>query len=385
MENNESVFSLLVSFVVYVVGFLYLRSYKFSFQTTSLRIFALYTWHTLYCIIYLIYSKHNISDSTTYYEESLLEDVSLALGTDFVTFFASLLTKNLEFSYLNVFMIFNIIGALGLIAFDSSIKHALKNNKNSFKIFLISNISYLPSISFWSSALGKDAISFLAISLALWASLSLGRRWLLMLFSIILMLLVRPHISGIMIISLAFVIFYRSNAISDLKKYMLAFATMLGIFFTVPFALDYSGLGREISFQIINEYIQTRQSFNQEGGGGIDISQMSLPTQLFTYVFRPLPFEIQGFAALAASFDNIILMAIFVYALICFFSRRINPICNLSNKLFMIIYAVITWIILAMTTANLGISIRQKWMFLPMLLFVAISLIAAANPARSKI
>jgi len=32
-------------------------------------------------------------------------------------------------------------------------------------------------------------------------------------------------------------------------------------------------------------------------------------------------------------------------------------------------------VVLAMTTANLGIAIRQKWMFAPMLIFLLISLV----------
>jgi hypothetical protein len=384
MENGESIYSIFLSILLYIIGFLFLRIFKSYFQTTSIRILTLYTWHSLFCLIYFFYSKKNISDSTTYYEDSLLDGVNLALGTDFVTFFASIFTKNLDFSYNNVFMIFNIIGSLGLIAFDSSIKFVLRKNKYSLKILLIRNIVFLPSISFWSSALGKDAISFLAVCLALWAALSLGRRWLLMFISILLMLLVRPHISVLMISSLVMVILYKSNIISVFKKISLVLGLIIGLISVIPFVLDYSGLGRDISIQVVNQYIETRQSFNQEGGGGIDISQMSMPAQLFAYLFRPLPFEIQGFAALAASFDNILLLILFIYAGFCFYFRKSNANSNLSNKEFMIIYSAITWIILAITTANLGISLRQKWMFLPMLLYVAISFIAVTNPARLK-
>lgn len=198
------------------------------------------------------------------------------------------------------------------------------------------------------------------------------------------MLLVRPHISVLILISLAVVVFYSHNRISGFKKILLLFAVVIGVIFSVPFAFEYSGLVGDISFQSVNDYFEARQGYNQEGGGGIDISQMSLPAQLFTYVFRPLPFEAQGFAALAASFDNILLVILFIYTLFCFFSRIKNPNLDLSSKSFMVIYSTITWIILAMTTANLGISLRQKWMFLPMLLYIAVSVISAANPASSK-
>jgi hypothetical protein len=36
-------------------------------------------------------------------------------------------------------------------------------------------------------------------------------------------------------------------------------------------------------------------------------------------------------------------------------------------------------VLLSMTTANLGIAMRQKWMFTPILIFLLISIIAAAQ------
>ena len=46
-----------------------------------------------------------------------------------------------------------------------------------------------------------------------------------------------------------------------------------------------------------------------------------------------------------------------------------------ENRAFMWVYALMAWGILAMTTANLGIALRQKWMFAPMLIFLFISVI----------
>jgi hypothetical protein len=40
---------------------------------------------------------------------------------------------------------------------------------------------------------------------------------------------------------------------------------------------------------------------------------------------------------------------------------------------FLLAYSVTAWVMLALTTANLGISVRQKWMFAPMLIFLFLS------------
>ena len=40
-----------------------------------------------------------------------------------------------------------------------------------------------------------------------------------------------------------------------------------------------------------------------------------------------------------------------------------------ENRWFMLIFAITTLLILSVTTANTGIAVRQKWMFMPMLLY----------------
>jgi hypothetical protein len=44
------------------------------------------------------------------------------------------------------------------------------------------------------------------------------------------------------------------------------------------------------------------------------------------------------------------------------------------------LYVLLTWVVLATTTANLGISMRQKWMFTPVLVFLLISSAKTRRP-----
>ncbi|MEC9443640.1 MAG: hypothetical protein VX408_01075, partial [Pseudomonadota bacterium] len=77
--------------------------------------------------------------------------------------------------------------------------------------------------------------------------------------------------------------------------------------------------------------------------------------------------------ALAAAIDNLILLYLFIvgiYALIIKKSQSFT-----ENRKFMWVYVAIAWVVLSMTTANLGIAIRQKWMFAPILIFLLISLV----------
>ncbi len=95
--------------------------------------------------------------------------------------------------------------------------------------------------------------------------------------------------------------------------------------------------------------------------------------QLFTYMFRPVIFEVNSITTFAAALDNTILLYLFILGFVFTFRRK-HKIYN-DNRVFMWVYALIAWLVLATTTANLGISLRQKWMFTPILIYLLISVI----------
>ena len=210
------------------------------------------------------------------------------------------------------------------------------------------------------------------MGLALWAALQLNKRVWLMVFAISLMLIVRPHMAGMMIIALAMSVMFDKKS-SPLKRILLGIVAIAGATIMVPFALDYAGVSDASSSEGLIDYVEQRQSYNMEGGGGVDIANMSLPMQLFTYMFRPFIFEARSITALAAAIDNLILLYLFVLGCYALIKKKRQKFTE--NRKFMWVYLMLAWIVLAMTTANLGIAIRQKWMFAPMLIFLLISLI----------
>ena len=157
---------------------------------------------------------------------------------------------------------------------------------------------------------------------------------------------------------------------------------MVAALLIVPFALDYAGV-QNVSVQGLVSYIEQRQSYNWKGySGGIDISSMSLPMQMFTYLFRPLPFEAHSISAFMASVDNILLLYLFiVWAFVKIEEKRACPNLNLT---FSWTYGGGALLILSMTTAtNLGIAMRQKWMLLPFFIVLALSCIAQKNRKKT--
>jgi hypothetical protein len=170
------------------------------------------------------------------------------------------------------------------------------------------------------------------------------------------------------------------------KRLLLGTAALGATLAMIPFAMNYAGVGEGAGADELMSYVEQRQSVNTQGGSSIDIASMSLPLQLYSYLFRPLPFEASSIFALAASTDNVILLFLFIAGSLNMLRRRKPPV--EGNRAFMWCFALLAWLILSMTTANLGISVRQKWMFAPMLIVLWISVLGKTRTAvrsRSKI
>lgn len=348
-----------------------------KFELRRSRAVFLYFWHTAFCFFYVFYVLENGGDALGYYQDALLFR-EWELGTAAVSVIATPFIHLFGLSFLGVNLVFNCFGVIGLLAFHGSLRSGLIG-KPRWVRRLGYLVVLLPSVSFWSSALGKDSLAFMATGLALWSALDLRRRAVLMCTAIGVMLVVRPHMAGILLLAVGASLAFGSG-VNTRRRLIFALLVLLASAVMVPFALNYAGLRNTDSLAEINDYIEQRQGYNREGGGSIDISSMDPVTRAFTYVFRPLPFEAHSAFALAASLDNVLLLLLAGLGAWGFLNRRKGL--QGPDRIFMSWYVIACLGILSMTTANLGISVRQKWMFLPMLVFL---LLSATGRSRRQI
>lgn len=378
MEVFGSAWQAVGAFIVFTLGILLSMRMARYFRISRVRGCFLYFWHTLFCMLYFLYVINNGGDSLGYYRRALDGFVEFGVGTPAVVNINALFASYLGFSFLGVFLINNIFGSIGLLAFYGALRRAVEGKALYYKRLALITV-LLPSVSFWSSALGKDAISFMSAGLLLWAALDVKRRVPMLAFAIFMMFLVRPHMAGIMVIALA-IAFVVSGHGGIASRVLLGMAAIVAAAAMVPFALNYAGV-EDGSVASLEEYVDERQSVNLHGGGSVDISSMSFPMQLFTYLFRPLPFEASSIFQLAASLDNLLLLYLAVLGIHAWMRGRKSHLRD--YRVFLWVYVLLAWTILAITTANLGISVRQKWMFTPILIFLFFSLIGRRAQQRS--
>lgn len=324
-------------------------------------IVSVYVWHTFFSIFYWYYTLSHIADSLTYYKNAFYYPPQFKAGTAFIDSITYYLVNILNTNYLNSTLVFNIFGALGIVFLYHSI-HKYLNVLSKYWIVIL----FIPSMSFWSAGLGKDSIAFMAVCLFLYAVTTSKKQNILISVAFFSMFMVRPHIAFIMLVSFAIYFFLKSKIHIFFKLLILPFLLGSSVV-ALNFVQDYVGL-QDSSLSDVGNYIEQRQGLNQEGGSSLDISSMSYPLQMFTYIFRPLPFEAHSIVALITSLENTILLLVLIFISI---KSKLNLNSFVKEKnLWLFTYVFMTCSVLALITANLGIATRQKWMFMPVLIYL---------------
>lgn len=339
-------------------------------------IFFLYIWHTVFSYRYYITTVQGGGDAIVYYRHSIKAATLVpSPGTEFVKYMTTYFTRGLGLNYLNTTLVYSLFGAIGLTLFYLSLKKHLKIMPWYWGL-----IVFLPSLSYWSSAIGKDAISFLSVCILLYAVTTAKRKNLLCGISILLMLMVRPHVAFMIVGSFVFYFIVQSKAHIILKLIILPFITF-GSIILLNYATEYAGVD-EASVSGVAEFYDSRQGINNHGGGGIDTSSMSLPLKVFSYMFRPLPFEASSLITFIASIENSILLLSFIYLI---YSARSRLKLLIEGKnLWLTTYVVFASIILSYGLSNLGIAARQKWMFMPILIYLLIEAYRYNNSKKMR-
>jgi hypothetical protein len=338
----------------------------------------LYLWHSWWGAFYAAYILINGGDAFSYFERARFDFVEPWFGTQFVIWITSFATS-IGLGFWPISLIYNLAGAIGLVFFYAAIREAVGSEARGFiGKALIFVCAFLPSLSFWTSGLGKDSIAFLSVGLFLWAASAFDRRQVGAIISVLVMIAVRPHIAVLMVVSVGVGIIFVKDLRATVRFGMGAISTAAAAF-VVPITLLYVGTGR---FSSITEYITDRQEHNTGGGSSIDITGMNPLFRFLSFVYRPLPNEASGFSQLAASADNLILIALTALGIAAIY--RAGFVRVFRTHSITLLYGLGCLLLLSQVTANLGLAMRQKWMAVPALILVFVAAWATARQDAAK-
>jgi hypothetical protein len=229
-----------------------------------------------------------------------------------------------------------------------------------------------PSLVYWTSAFGKDALMMLAIGLI---SYGIARRfdikgWATISVGLALATLVRPHIGAFVAISL-----FASYLVGDIKsrlrivglKFLLFpffFAICLGV---VIYARNSLELANVEDAQAMSDY---SYKYNQVGGSAFGDESSTLTSRLAQapfLMFRPFPWETNNGTAVAASAEGLVLLLLVVRRRASLFRLAINAR-STPLVIFAISFFLILSVVFSISVSNFGLLARQRVMVLPLVL-----------------
>lgn len=375
MFNNPSDF--ILSAIIFLTGGTLCIIVANRLKLSLSLVIPLVLWHTALSIYYANYVLIKSGDALGYYNRAKFEIVNLAVGTEFVDWLTSF-PVGWGLSFGAVSMLYNMLGTLGLVFFCGTMQ---ETGVFSVGPRLVKRIAvtclFLPSLSFWTSGIGKDSLAFLSAGLFLWSTMNIGRRPSAAIAAVLIMFAVRPHIAGLMVLSIAGGMMFAAEVKRKVRISAAVVATAAAVFM-VPFVLVATGASEAQSF---DEYVDYRQDQNNNGGSSIDISAMNPFVRILSFTYRPMPYEANGIDQFAASLDNLFLILLTLVGLGAITQIGFTRVFRRYS--IMSIYGFSVLVILSQTIANLGLATRQKWMLIPAFMIVFVTALSEVREVRA--
>lgn len=265
------------------------------------------------------------------------------------------------------FLLFALIGYAGLVAL--AVAFARSHDGAPVEQYL-AWLVFFPSLWYWPSALGKDALLLAGLGIAVMGFV--GRRgrvgWLSLASGIGLVFMVRPQVAVVVVASMVVAFWIASDARWTLARGVQGVALILGGL--VLTALASGALGIQLfSVGEIETYLEARGTASAFGGsavvgyGGVTGVLLGVVNVLF----RPFPFEARGVAALIAAAEVTVLWSIAIWKrreIVDHYRTHRRSRLLWFGIVFVSAYVLLTGLALA----NLGLIARQRVHIFPFLL-----------------
>ena len=288
---------LLIEIVIYFILLKkFIRFHGYYYIVFSLLLFL---WHQMFAVINWDYSLNNTADSTFFYEVAKNSYVNWGVGSKFVINLLSFfdLISQRQLTYLDGFILFSMFGLVGHLLLVDAFSTIAPDYLTKFWW-----IHFIPGLHFWTVAIGKDGLAFLAVSLFIWALVRFKQRLIYASMAAILLFFVRPHMALVLTIASFGTVLFTAKLASGFRIVLGALVVIV-LFFLVPYILDFVKLD---SLGQLESYVNKRQYYNQIGGSGIPLHTYSLPLAVVTYLFRPLFVDTSGVTGMVVSIENMI-------------------------------------------------------------------------------
>jgi len=225
-----------------------------------------------------------------------------------------------------------------------------------------------PSLWFWPSSIGKEALMLLASGVTIWGYIGKGSpRWPIVLAGLLLTGAIRPHVATVTAGALLAAESLGSGSLLNWRRITgILIAAALAVY-SVRTGLNQMGLG-DADLEGVQEHFEFRAGQTEQGGSRIATTSgwASIPMAFITILARPFLWEARGIALLSA-------LEITAFWVIVW-RKRSTAWPFLKNwrhdpfSRFGLVFTLGISLMYGLAFANLGIIARQRAVILPFLM-----------------
>ncbi|OZC03418.1 hypothetical protein [Rubricoccus marinus] len=305
------------------------------------------------------------------------------MGSNIIPYPAGFIMVFLGQNIMAVFFAYALIAFVGLLcyvrAFENSLPRASSTGYMAW-------ICLFPSLWFWPSSIGKEALMTFGLGVATLAYLRYdGRtRWALLVAGLSVVFVIRPQVVAVFAMAMVLSTFLDFKRWTPLR--ILQGAALLGIgfammWYSLRFAVEMDGVGT------VEDYVATNANNSTQGGSEVGAASMS-PVGVFVSIlnvlFRPFLWEAHNVTAAFAAIE-----VSMMWGIIFVRRRQIAAMFRVwRNHLalrFAIPFTALYVIALGMNLGNLGIIARQRVLVFPLFfLIVEAGTMAVAAETRRR-
>jgi hypothetical protein len=330
-------------------------------------------YHLIIGVCFYFYININGGDAQAYWAKAqnldfqeVLQLLSSRGATGFIVLINFIPANIFGFSFFTGSLFYIILGYWGILLFYNIIKENIPDYRalSQHKIIgipIFPTLLFLPNLHFWTSGLGKDTVLFFCIALFIYSTNQLKKRFLLILISVVIGLYIRPHIILFLFTAYGFATMFDNRIKTYQKVFIVAILTT--IFFSMfSYVMSFVQLDNLDSASIELYSNKKAQTLSRLSGSGVDISNYPYPLKVFTFLFRPLFFDINNALAIISSFENLFLL---IFALQFLFKKPYLAFKRSKRPIkALIVFFVIGSLTFSLILGNFGIILRQKVPFI---------------------
>jgi hypothetical protein len=348
----------------------------------------LFFYHIFFTCVFTFYIKSFGGDSQSYWNFHLQQvDITsgnmfdyYGIGSTFILFLDYIPSRIFKLSYFTGNFLYGCLGFIGVRYLYILFRDSLSVNLKILGFKVIPFLFYLPNLHFWAAGVGKDTLCFFSIAWFLYGLHDYKKRYIILILSLLLVYHIRAHVAVLMTAGAALAI-VMTNKVKPVFKVVFFVLVILTFYMVYDKILAYLKV-EDLSLASLEEIANKRVGLlsRQRVGSAVDVASYSMPVRFFTYLYRPLFFDVENIFSFFISIENSIYLLISFMGLTAFKIKYLKemPVWMKSGLIIFLMSAVV----FANSLSNLGIIIRMKNMTMIYMLITAVWFINRKRFAR---